>query len=94
MSPSERTLWFMGQICAGGHALAAWGLGSLVDPGPDKDRKQIPIRLLRPDGRDRGRVHGHLRHAQYPGHVRRAGSGGEAGDRARSGPPVAKGAAG
>lgn len=34
VSPGGRSLWFMGQICAGGHALAAWGLGTWVDPSP------------------------------------------------------------
>lgn len=34
VSPGGRSLWFMGQICAGGHALAAWGLGRWVDPSP------------------------------------------------------------
>ncbi len=34
VSPRDRTLWFMGQICAGSHALAAWGLGTWVDPSP------------------------------------------------------------
>lgn len=36
VSPGERTLWFVGQICAGGHALAAWGIGNVVDPSPVK----------------------------------------------------------
>ncbi len=38
VSPSDRTLWFAGQICAGGHSLAAlaWS-NALPNPqGPDK----------------------------------------------------------
>lgn len=33
VNPGERTLWFLGQVCAGSHALAALGLSRLVaDP--------------------------------------------------------------
>jgi hypothetical protein len=39
VSPGGRTLWFVGQICAGGHALGAWGLSYLVDAGPDADHQ-------------------------------------------------------
>jgi hypothetical protein len=42
VSPRDRTLWFMGQICAGGHALIAWRVGDWVDPpalGPQKEPK-------------------------------------------------------
>jgi hypothetical protein len=39
VNPADRSLWFMGQICAGGHALAAWGLSGLINAGPDKDPK-------------------------------------------------------
>ncbi|MCB9849075.1 MAG: hypothetical protein H6817_00050 [Phycisphaerales bacterium] len=33
--PRERTLWFMGQICAGGHTLAAMSWGNAVNAGED-----------------------------------------------------------
>ncbi len=32
VDPKDRTLWFLGQICAGGHSLAAFGIGKLVEP--------------------------------------------------------------
>lgn len=38
VDPKDRTLWFLGQICAGGHSLAAFGLGKLVEPR-DGERK-------------------------------------------------------
>jgi len=31
VNPGERTLWFLGQVCAGSHALAALGLSRLVE---------------------------------------------------------------
>ena len=44
VSPRDRSLWFMGQICAGGHALVAWRVGDWVDPpasGPKQDPKFV-----------------------------------------------------
>ncbi len=32
IDPKEQRLWFIAQICAGGHSLAALGIGTLVKP--------------------------------------------------------------
>src|SRR5512147_559128 len=32
IDPKDRRLWFVGQICVGGHSLAALGIGALVKP--------------------------------------------------------------
>jgi hypothetical protein len=37
VNPQQRSLWFLGQICAGGHTLAAWGWGRLLPEPPASD---------------------------------------------------------
>jgi len=36
-----RKLWFIGQICAGGHTLATMAIGSGVKPGPDENEDDL-----------------------------------------------------
>src|SRR5689334_19509778 len=37
INPTDRTLWFVGQICAGGHTLATLGLSKMVSDPPASD---------------------------------------------------------
>ena len=41
VDPYGRSLWFMGQICAGGHALASWALGTQVGAAPGEDASRL-----------------------------------------------------
>lgn len=44
ISPNDRTLWFAGQICAGGHSLAALAWGSCI--GTPVQSGQHPARII------------------------------------------------
>jgi len=41
VNPTDRTLWFLGQICAGSHALAAVAWSKHVPPPPDGNRTSM-----------------------------------------------------
>jgi len=41
VNPGERQLWFMGQICAGGHALAALAWSRQIEPATGRDHSSL-----------------------------------------------------
>ena len=43
VDPKERTLWFMAQLCTGGHTLAAYGLHRVVEPQPAAGLRPPPV---------------------------------------------------